>query len=209
MCSAAHAWVGLSHIVYASSSEQLTAWRREWGIQPGPVAPFRFRQSRRTSRSPALTLFSLMRSAPCTHACSASKNPADTACGRVVHCRHWIWRNIDEHRRLRRCRHGSGERYRAGACRSTPCQGRPAVSGLRGHAPERRAHAAPRPEVRIVCGFQDAGRRRSRRAAGSPGGCLARCSPGWEVWTPGTSSPPQRCRSRCAASRCRRSSGRT
>jgi tRNA(Arg) A34 adenosine deaminase TadA len=38
MCSAAHAWVGLGRIVYASSSEQLTAWRREWGLPPGPVA---------------------------------------------------------------------------------------------------------------------------------------------------------------------------
>ncbi|ACQ79708.1 CMP/dCMP deaminase zinc-binding [Beutenbergia cavernae DSM 12333] len=38
MCSAAHAWVGLGRIVYAASSEQLTAWRREWGLAPGPVA---------------------------------------------------------------------------------------------------------------------------------------------------------------------------
>ena len=28
MCSAAHAWVGLGPIVYASSAAQLTAWRR-------------------------------------------------------------------------------------------------------------------------------------------------------------------------------------
>src|SRR5699024_3393526 len=39
MCSAAHAWVGLGKIVYASSSEQLSAWLRDWGIQAGPVAP--------------------------------------------------------------------------------------------------------------------------------------------------------------------------
>ena len=39
MCSAAHAWVGLGRIVYASSVDQLTAWHREWGIEPGPVAP--------------------------------------------------------------------------------------------------------------------------------------------------------------------------
>lgn len=39
MCSAAHAWVGLGRIVYATSSEQLTAWHREWGVRPGPVAP--------------------------------------------------------------------------------------------------------------------------------------------------------------------------
>jgi tRNA(Arg) A34 adenosine deaminase TadA len=38
MCSAAHAWVGLGRIVYASSTEQLTKWRGEWGIPPGPVA---------------------------------------------------------------------------------------------------------------------------------------------------------------------------
>ena len=39
MCSAAHAWVGLGRIVYASSSEQLTAWLREWGVASGPVLP--------------------------------------------------------------------------------------------------------------------------------------------------------------------------
>ncbi len=39
MCSAAHAWVGLGRIVYASSTEQLTTWHEEWGIKPGPVAP--------------------------------------------------------------------------------------------------------------------------------------------------------------------------
>ncbi|MGW9413063.1 nucleoside deaminase [Arthrobacter cupressi] len=38
MCSAAHAWVGLGRIVYASSSEQLTAWRAGWGLAAGPVA---------------------------------------------------------------------------------------------------------------------------------------------------------------------------
>ncbi len=38
MCSAAHAWVGLGRIVYASSSAQLAAWRREWGVPAGPVA---------------------------------------------------------------------------------------------------------------------------------------------------------------------------
>ncbi|MFB6819909.1 nucleoside deaminase [Streptomyces sp. NPDC056347] len=38
MCSAAHAWVGLGRIVYASSSEQLVAWRRGWGFGAGPVA---------------------------------------------------------------------------------------------------------------------------------------------------------------------------
>ena len=39
MCSAAHAWVGLGRIVYASSTEQLTGWLAEWGIAPGPVRP--------------------------------------------------------------------------------------------------------------------------------------------------------------------------
>ena len=38
MCSAAHAWVGLGRIVYATSSAQLTRWRAEWGLEPGPVA---------------------------------------------------------------------------------------------------------------------------------------------------------------------------
>ncbi|GAA2899370.1 nucleoside deaminase [Microbacterium esteraromaticum] len=35
MCSAAHAWVGLGRIVYATSSAQR---RAEWGLEPGPVA---------------------------------------------------------------------------------------------------------------------------------------------------------------------------
>ena len=39
MCAAAHAWVGLGRVVYASSSEQLTAWYEEWGIPAGPVSP--------------------------------------------------------------------------------------------------------------------------------------------------------------------------
>ncbi|SHL32806.1 nucleoside deaminase [Halomonas caseinilytica] len=39
MCAAAHAWVGLGRIVYASSSAQLTAWLNEWGIAPPPVRP--------------------------------------------------------------------------------------------------------------------------------------------------------------------------
>ncbi len=39
MCSAAHAWVGLGRIVYATSAAQLTQWRRGWGVDPaGPVA---------------------------------------------------------------------------------------------------------------------------------------------------------------------------
>ncbi|ATG53328.1 tRNA-specific adenosine deaminase [Brachybacterium vulturis] len=39
MCAAAHAWVGLGRIVYASSAAQLSAWAQEWGTPPGPVAP--------------------------------------------------------------------------------------------------------------------------------------------------------------------------
>jgi tRNA(Arg) A34 adenosine deaminase TadA len=39
MCSAAHAWVGLGRIVYATSTEQLTGWRSEWGTAPSPIAP--------------------------------------------------------------------------------------------------------------------------------------------------------------------------
>lgn len=38
MCAAAHGWMGLGRIVYAASSAQLTAWRFEWGLAPGPVA---------------------------------------------------------------------------------------------------------------------------------------------------------------------------
>ena len=37
MCSAAHAWVGLGRIVYASSSEQVGAWREELGVPAPPV----------------------------------------------------------------------------------------------------------------------------------------------------------------------------
>lgn len=39
MCAAAHGWVGLGRIVYASSTEQLGEWMREFGVAPGPVAP--------------------------------------------------------------------------------------------------------------------------------------------------------------------------
>ncbi|MDH6247958.1 nucleoside deaminase [Mycobacterium sp. OTB74] len=38
MCSAAHAWVGLGRIVYATSSAQLNSWLTEWGVAPAPVA---------------------------------------------------------------------------------------------------------------------------------------------------------------------------
>lgn len=37
MCAAAHAWVGLGRIVYASSSAQLLEWNKEMGVEPSPV----------------------------------------------------------------------------------------------------------------------------------------------------------------------------
>lgn len=37
MCAAAHGLVGLGRIVYVSSSGQLTQWRAELGLIPGPV----------------------------------------------------------------------------------------------------------------------------------------------------------------------------
>ncbi len=37
MCAAAHGWVGLGRIVYASSSKQLVKWLAEMGISPGRV----------------------------------------------------------------------------------------------------------------------------------------------------------------------------
>ncbi|WP_084078997.1 nucleoside deaminase [Demequina sp. NBRC 110057] len=39
MCAAAHAWVGLGRIVYATSTAQLLRWRAEDGVAPGPVQP--------------------------------------------------------------------------------------------------------------------------------------------------------------------------
>ena len=43
MCAAAHAWVGLGRIVYASSSAQLVEWRRELGAPASPVCPLPIR----------------------------------------------------------------------------------------------------------------------------------------------------------------------
>jgi tRNA(Arg) A34 adenosine deaminase TadA len=37
MCAAAHGWVGLGRIVYASSSAQLASWLAELGVPPAPV----------------------------------------------------------------------------------------------------------------------------------------------------------------------------
>ena len=42
MCAAAHAWVGLGRVVYASSSAQLRGWLEEWGVPPDPVRPLAF-----------------------------------------------------------------------------------------------------------------------------------------------------------------------
>ena len=39
MCSAAHAWVGLGRIVYASSAAQTSSWYAEFGAPPAPVRP--------------------------------------------------------------------------------------------------------------------------------------------------------------------------
>ncbi|MFI6483262.1 nucleoside deaminase [Nonomuraea sp. NPDC050663] len=44
MCSAAHGWVGLGRIVYATSSEQLTAWRAELGAPESPVRALPIRE---------------------------------------------------------------------------------------------------------------------------------------------------------------------
>ncbi|MES1924247.1 nucleoside deaminase [Salinisphaera sp. T31B1] len=40
MCAAAHAWVGLGRIVYASSSAQLVAWLDAMGAARPPVTPW-------------------------------------------------------------------------------------------------------------------------------------------------------------------------
>src|SRR5690606_24671274 len=37
MCAAAHGWVGLGRIVYASSSQQLAGWLNEMGVAPTRV----------------------------------------------------------------------------------------------------------------------------------------------------------------------------
>ncbi|EHS55978.1 nucleoside deaminase [Paenibacillus sp. Aloe-11] len=37
MCAAAHAWVGLGRIVYASSSAQLVQWLEELKVSPTPI----------------------------------------------------------------------------------------------------------------------------------------------------------------------------
>lgn len=44
MCSAAHGWVGLGRIVYASSSAQLSQWLRDLGFPDAPVAALPIQQ---------------------------------------------------------------------------------------------------------------------------------------------------------------------
>lgn len=44
MCAAAHGWVGLGRIVYASSSEQLGHWLAGLGVAPSPVATLPIQQ---------------------------------------------------------------------------------------------------------------------------------------------------------------------
>jgi len=41
MCAAAHGWVGLGRIVYASSTEQLMSWLSELGVPQGRVRALR------------------------------------------------------------------------------------------------------------------------------------------------------------------------
>lgn len=44
MCAAAHGWVGLGRIVYASSSAQLGEWAGQLGLPPSPVAGIPIRE---------------------------------------------------------------------------------------------------------------------------------------------------------------------
>ena len=44
MCAAAHGWVGLGRIVYASSSEQLAAWLADLGVPAPPVRTLPIRE---------------------------------------------------------------------------------------------------------------------------------------------------------------------
>lgn len=39
MCAAAHGWVGLGRIMYATSSAQVGPWLAEFGVAPAPVRP--------------------------------------------------------------------------------------------------------------------------------------------------------------------------
>ncbi|MCH4563746.1 MULTISPECIES: nucleoside deaminase [Halomonas] len=44
MCAAAHGWVGLGRIVYASSAAQFVGWLEEFGTPPPPVRPLPIRE---------------------------------------------------------------------------------------------------------------------------------------------------------------------
>ena len=44
MCAAAHGWVGLGRIVYATSSAQLVTWLSELGVAAAPVRPLPIRE---------------------------------------------------------------------------------------------------------------------------------------------------------------------
>lgn len=44
MCAAAHGWVGLGRVVYASSSEQLGMWLAELGVPAPPVRTLPIRE---------------------------------------------------------------------------------------------------------------------------------------------------------------------
>jgi tRNA(Arg) A34 adenosine deaminase TadA len=44
MCAAAHGWIGLGRIVYASSSAQLAAWLAELGVPTSAVRPLPIRE---------------------------------------------------------------------------------------------------------------------------------------------------------------------
>lgn len=44
MCSAAHGWVGLGRIVYASSSDQTATWLADMNVPPAPVRPLPIQQ---------------------------------------------------------------------------------------------------------------------------------------------------------------------
>ncbi|MEU8705440.1 nucleoside deaminase [Streptomyces sp. NPDC048565] len=45
MCAAAHGWVGLGRIVYASSSQQARDWKAEWGAPiTSPLSPLSIRE---------------------------------------------------------------------------------------------------------------------------------------------------------------------
>lgn len=44
MCAAAHGWVGLGRIVYATSAVQLAGWLAEWGVPRGRVRDLSIQQ---------------------------------------------------------------------------------------------------------------------------------------------------------------------